>query len=104
MIGVDLAANAVIRSLHGEGVIHAADPAPFEYERAAAAISGALGLHLGCIRAPRPLFRLLALAAPAIHDSLYRDSLLAPADNIIAEKGEHPGLYDIIAAIAHAGA
>lgn len=103
MIGVDLAARAVLRSLDDKGVVHAADPAPFEYERAALILTDALGRNLSCFHPPRQLFRLLALTAPAIHESLYRDSLLSPDDNIVATEREYPGLYDIIAAIAHAG-
>lgn len=100
MVGVDLAAAAVHRALDKEGILHAADPSPFEYGRAALAISGALGRRVDCLLAPKPMLRLLALTAPAIHDSLYRDSLLDPGDNLIATEQGYPTLYEIITTIA----
>ena len=43
---------------------------------------------------------MLAMAMPAVHDSLYRDSLLDSSDNMMAADPGCSTLYDLIAAIA----
>lgn len=100
MISVDLAGRALALAVAGRlpGVCFAADPEPFEFARAATAISHAGRREVRLAPLPAAFFEPLAILAPAAFSSLYRDSLVDSAANIAS--GLESDLYAVIAAIA----
>lgn len=87
MIGVELAGAVLARAALGDarGVWHAADPRPFTFADAAAALRAAGGGGYRRLPVPGPLVAVLGRAAPALRRSMFDDSLLDPADNAAAD-------------------
>lgn len=100
MIGSRLAARVLVEVAFGStsGVLHAADPEPFSYRRAAEAIRHGSGRRVWTLPLPRQAYRALAALAPAVSQSLFSDCVLEHKHNIAADAASE--LYSIIAAIA----
>lgn len=86
MISREMAAEVLAKiAQNGEqGVLHAADPEPFNFGRAAHTLSEAAGRRIVAVPLPRAALLPLKYFAEESHRSLYRDSMLDPAENIAA--------------------
>lgn len=105
MISADLAARTLLWCAREGvfGIVHAADPEPFEFHRAAKVISKFAPRNVACIRAPELLLDALACAAPQLSRSLYANSILDKADNVAIDADLSSDLYEIISDIAKTG-
>lgn len=102
MLHYDLAAQFIlwIVQQRNAGLYNAADPEPFSYNRVANTLRhiGAARLHKATV--PDAILALVKFLRPALHASLFEDSLLNPNANDLIQTGFHSRLYDDIARIA----
>jgi nucleoside-diphosphate-sugar epimerase len=102
MLHYDLAAQFVLRvSKRGEaGLFTAADPEPFAYRQVVDALRQNAEIQLRTLRVPNAALGVLRYVRPALHASMFEDSLLDPDANDLLQTGLESRLYADIVGIA----
>jgi nucleoside-diphosphate-sugar epimerase len=102
MLHYDLAAQFVLWvSERGEaGLFTAADPEPFAYGRVVDALRQNAGIKLHTLGLPETALSVFRYLRPALHASLFEDSLLSNDANDLFQTGLESRLYNDIARIA----
>lgn len=98
MLHYDLAAQFVLWVVQqGQGgLFAAADPAPFAYRGVTDALRQSAGIQLQTLGVPEVALGMVRHVRPALHASLFEDSLLSPDANDLLQTGLESRLYSDI--------
>ena len=102
MLHYDLAAQFVlwVSKRSEAGLFTAADPEPFAYRRVVNALRQNTEIQLHTLGVPDAALGVVRYVRPALHASLFEDSLLGPEANDLLQTGLESRLYNDIIRIA----